>query len=130
MIFIREGLIVKRLYAYKNSTSETICLEVAIFEKKWCITLAYRPPYNSNKDGFFKELNKSLSKITRTYENVLVLGDLIIDILHKNKDSENYLSDLCDTFSLSNLILEITCVKSSVGSSIDDTNKYAEKFSP
>ena len=78
----------KRLYAYKNSTSETIWLEVAIFEKKWCITLAYRPPYNSNKDGFFKELNKSLSKITRKCENVLVLGDLIIDILHKNKDSE------------------------------------------
>ena len=54
MIFIREGLIVKSLYAYEDSTSETICLAVTIFEKKWCITLAYRPPYNSNKDGFFK----------------------------------------------------------------------------
>ena len=86
--------------------------------------------HHSNKDGFFKELNKSLSKTTRKYENILVLGDHIIDILHKNKDSENYLSDLCDTFSLSNLILEITCVKSSVGSSIDDTNKYAKKVSP
>ena len=27
------------------------------------VTFAYRPPYNSNKDGFFKELNKSLSNI-------------------------------------------------------------------
>ena len=30
-----------------------------------------------------------------------------------------YLSDLCDTFSLSNPILEVTCVKLLVGSSID-----------
>ena len=35
------------------------------------------------------------------------------------KDSKNYLSDLCDIFSLVNLISEVTCVKSSVGSLID-----------
>ena len=35
------------------------------------------------------------------------------------KDSKNYLSDLCDIFSLLNLISEVTCVKSSVGSLID-----------
>ena len=72
MIFIREGLIAKRLYAYKDSTSETY------------VTFAYRSPYNSNKD-FFKELNKSLSNITRNYENVLVVGDLNIDILDQKK---------------------------------------------
>ena len=38
MIFIREGLIAKRLYAYEDSTSETICLEVTISKKKWCVT--------------------------------------------------------------------------------------------
>ena len=27
MIFIREGLIAKKLYAYEDSTSETICLK-------------------------------------------------------------------------------------------------------
>ena len=45
--------------------------------------------YNSNKDGFFKELNKFLSKIGRKYENFLLVGDLIIDILYKKKDSKN-----------------------------------------
>ena len=119
MIFIREGLIAKRLLAYEDNTSENIFLKVKISKKKWCITFAYRPPYNSNKDGFFKELNKSLSIIARKYENVLLVGDLNIDILDKKKDSQNCLSDLCDTFSLSNLISEITCVKSSVDSSID-----------
>ena len=35
------------------------------------------------------------------------------------KESKNYLSDLCDTFSLLNLISGVTCINSSVGSSID-----------
>ena len=89
MIFIREGLIAKRLYLYGDNTSETIYLEVTISKKKWCIIFAYRPPYNSNKDGFFKDLNKSLSNIARKYENVLLVGDLNIDILDKTKDSKN-----------------------------------------
>ena len=119
IIFIREGLIAKRLYTYEDNTSKTICLEVTISKNKWCITFAYGPPYNSNQEGFFKELNKSLSKIARKYENVLLAGDLNIDILDKKKDSKNYLSDLCVTFSLANLISEVTCVKSLVGSWID-----------
>ena len=110
MIFIREYLIAKRLYLYKDNTSETICLEVIISKKKWWITFVYRPPYNSNKDGFYIELNKSLSNVVRKYENVLLVGDLDIDILDEKKDSKNYLSDLCDTSLLSNLISEGTCV--------------------
>ena len=90
-------------------------MEVTTSKKKWCVTFAYRPPFNSNKDGFFKELHKSLSNITGKYENVLVTGYLNIDILDKKKGSKNYLSDLSDTFSLSNLISGVTCVTSSVG---------------
>ena len=89
-------------------------MESTISKKKWCITFAYKPPCNSNKDGFFKELNKSQSNITGQYENVLVVGDFNMDILDKKKDSKNYLPDLCDTFLLSNLIPEVTCVKPSV----------------
>ena len=86
---------------------------------KWCVTFAYSPSYNSNKDSFFKELNKSLSDITRKFDNVIVVGDLNIGILYQKKYSKNNFSDLCDTLSFSNLIWEVTCVKSSVGSSID-----------
>ena len=109
MIFIREGLIAKRLYAYEDSTSETICLEVTISKKKCCVTFAYRPPCNSNKDGFSKWLNKSLSNIRRKYENALVVGDLNIDILNKR---------IFKKLLISNLTPGIACVKSSVGSSI------------
>ena len=50
-----------------------------MFKKKWCVTFAYRPPCNSNKDGFLKEFNN----ITRKYDNVV--GDLNIDILVEKK---------------------------------------------
>ena len=82
MIFIKRALIAERLHALEDSTSQTICLVVAVSKKKWCVTFAYRPPYNSNKDGFFKDVNKSLSNITRKYENTFVVGDLLdINIL-------------------------------------------------
>ena len=119
VIFVRYGLIAKILYAHEDNTSETICLEVTTFKKKLCITFAYRPRYNSNKDSFFKELHKSLCNIASKYENVLLVEDLNIDILDKKKHLKNYSSDLCDTFFLSNLISEVTCLKSSVGSLID-----------
>ena len=60
MIFVRGGLLAQILYVCKDSTSKTICLEFIISKKKWCLTFAYRPPSNSNKVGFFKEVNKSL----------------------------------------------------------------------
>ena len=50
-IFIWKGLIAKPLYACKDRTSETICLEITMDKKKWCVTFACRPQYNSNKDG-------------------------------------------------------------------------------
>ena len=100
----------KRLYSYKVDTSETISLEVTVSKKKRCLSFSSRPPYNSSKDDFFKGLNKSISNIVRKYVNVILVGDGNINTLDKNKDWKNYLSDLCDTFSLSNLISEVTCV--------------------
>ena len=54
IIFIREGLIAKKLYAYEDTTSKTICLEVTISKMNWCITFAYIPPYNNTKEDIKK----------------------------------------------------------------------------
>ena len=56
------------------------------------------------------ELNKPLCSIGRKYEKK---GKL------KKRDTHSHLSDLCDTFSLSNLVNGVTCVKSQNGTSID-----------
>ena len=47
------------------------------------------------------------------------MRDLNIDTADKTKDTCNYLSDLCDTFSLTNIINGKTCFKAQKGTSID-----------
>ena len=46
------------------------------------------------------------------------MGDLNIDTSDKSKDTSCYLSDLCDTFSLENVIGKL-CFKKTRGTSID-----------
>ena len=93
--------------------------EVTISKKKWCITFAYRPPQNDNKAMFFNELNLSLNQCVNKYDNVIVMGDLNFGISNKRKDNNNFLSDLCETFSLQNVITGKTCHKCNAGKSID-----------
>ena len=118
MVFIREGLVTKWLKAFEGDISETICLERTISRKVWFITYVYRLPYNNNKDNLFNELSNTLSFATSKYENILIIGDLRTDTSTKKKENGNYLSDLFDTFSLKNLIIDITCVKFTNGTSI------------
>ena len=53
MVFIREGLITKRLENLETKLSETICLELTVSNKKWFILFAYRPPQENSKPVFF-----------------------------------------------------------------------------
>ena len=52
MVFIREGLITIRLENLKTKLSETICLELTVFNKKWFRLFAYRPAQENNKYVF------------------------------------------------------------------------------
>ena len=47
------------------------------------------------------------------------MGDLNIDISDQRKNNNIFLSDLCDTFSLKNIVTGKTCHKSNVGTYID-----------
>ena len=117
MVYIRDGIIAKRLENLEGKHSETICLELTVSKKKSCLTFAYRPP--DNKAIFFNELTTSLSQITNLYDYFVIMGDLNIDTFDKTKDTACYLSDLCDTFSLKNIITGKTCFKKTTGPSID-----------
>ena len=60
----------------------------------------YKPPQENNKYVFFNELNETLSKAVNSYENIIVIGDLNIDVNDPDKDINNHLPDFVDTFSL------------------------------
>ena len=80
---------------------------------------ACRPPQENNKHVLFNQLNETLTKAVSSYENIIVIGDLNIDVSDTDKDRNNYLSDFVDTFSLSNLINRKTCYKNVSGTIID-----------
>ena len=69
IVFIRQGLITRRLPKFDTKVSQTICVELTISKKRWCTLFAYRPPQNNNLKTFFEETNLSLSTIVNEYDN-------------------------------------------------------------
>ena len=50
------------------------------------------------------EISNSLSLIVNKYGNILLAGDVNINLLDPSSDTKNHLSDLRDTFALINLV--------------------------
>ena len=98
--------------------TETICIEITIAKKKWCILFAYLSP-NFLKTLFFEEISVAFNKALNKYDNLLLAGDLNINTLGPTSDSSNHLPELNDTFSLTNLTTGSTCFKSNKGTLID-----------
>ena len=117
-VFVREGFIVKQMKNFETENAKTICLELVIHHKEWCILFAYRPP-DANKTMFFNEVYITLNKIIGKYDNILLVGDLNIDELRTGSDSSNHLSGVKDVFNLANLVKKITFFKSQDGTLID-----------
>ena len=118
IVYVRQGLITKRLKCFESKNTETICIELTISKKKWCILFAYRPP-NFEKKSFFEDISNSLCLIVNKYDNVLLAGDLNINLLDPKSDTQNHFSDLRDTFSLTNLVKHKTCFKNTDGTLLD-----------
>ena len=42
--YMREGVVAKSLSHCESLSIESICIELTIFKRKWCILFVYRPP--------------------------------------------------------------------------------------
>ena len=118
LVYLQEGFIAKRIPKFKTKKAETICTEITIAKKKWCILFAYRSA-NFSKTEFFEEIYVTLHEGLNEYDNLVLAGGLNINTLRPTSDSSNHLPDLNDTFSLTNLVTDSTCSKSNKGSLID-----------
>ena len=93
-------------------------MELNISGRKWFILFAYRPE-SIDRTLFFDEISTSLGKAVKNYDYILLAGDLNVNMDIPTTDTKGLLSDLCDTFDLTNLINKITCTKKREGSSLD-----------
>ena len=114
----------------ETTQAETICLEVVVNKRKWFIMFAYRPE-SINRTTFFDEVAITLATAVTQYDNILLAGDLNVDMDIPADDAKGYLSDLCDIYNLENLINVKTCMATSNGSSLDvlltNKNSYFKK---
>ena len=118
MVSIRKELLAKTLEDFETKSTETICIERLISTKKWCIIFTYRPP-KYDKKVFFKELSKTKSQALNKYDNILVAGDLNIDVSGSKGLNDNHFSELTDTLHLTNLVKTSTCFKITRGTLSD-----------
>ena len=78
--------------SYCESLSiESICIELTIFKRKLCILFVYCPP-DFNKGELIKEIPNTLSKPLKGYNNIVLAGDLTIDLLDPSKENKNFIT--------------------------------------
>ena len=83
LVYVKQGIIVKRLENLETKFSETIWIELTISKKKWCALFAYRSQ-NKKKALFFEEISSSLSHIVNKYDNYIIAWDLNINMPYTN----------------------------------------------
>ena len=67
------------------------------------------------KKNFFEQISSSLSLIVNQYENIMVTGDLNINLLNTISDTRSYYF----TFALTNLFKDKTCFKKKSSTLLD-----------
>ena len=99
MFFVRKELLVKRLENFETKSTEAFCIELLISKWKWCIIFTYKTP-KYDKKVFFQEISKTISQAINKYDNILVAGDLNIDVSGSKGLIDNHFYELIDTFNL------------------------------
>ena len=61
----------------------------------------------------------TLKEVLNKYDKLILAGDLNIHTLRPTSELSNNLSDVNDTFSLTNFVTDFTCFKSSKGTPTD-----------
>ena len=78
----------------------------------------YRPP-KYDKKVLFQKLSKTISQAISKYNNILVAGDLNIDVSGFKGLNDNHFSELTDTFNQANLVKTRTCFNTTRGTLLD-----------
>ena len=121
MLYFREDLPAKLLPI--DRTNESRFVQLNLKRTKWLISYSNKPN-KSNIYSHLESLSRNLDLFSSKYENYLVVSDFNVSVEEAN------IKNLCESFSLKNLIKDPTCYKNPNNPSCVDlmfTNK-ARRF--
>ena len=117
--FIKNGIPNRRISKMEPLDLEIMCIEVDFGKRKWAIISVYRQAAKQTPKIFFEGLEKCLEKVTNAYDNIMVIGDINIDILNKNSYGYQEYKSFLDSFNMKNLIKKTTCHTKTSSTSLD-----------
>ena len=97
---------------------ETIVMEINIGIDKWAYAAMYRPPRLADQ-VFSDTVSRLLEEMTSEYKNIIIMGDLNYDLLHRNNKSPEPLLTIMSSFNQTNLVKNPTCFARSPPSLLD-----------
>ena len=80
IVYVRNRIPVRRVKTFEPFNQEIICLEITINKRKWLIYSFYRSESFSDLTTFLEELKKSIDKAINKYENIVLMGDINVDM--------------------------------------------------
>ena len=112
IFYVKTGVPVKRVHVLEPANLEVICFEITIAKRKWLIYSFYRSETFTPLPKLPEELKKSVDMAINKYENIILMGDINVDMSSLNELNVNFydLNEFCDIFSLTNLIKQTTCL--------------------
>ena len=103
MLFVRE-YIPSNLVEAEAKPIEGFYIELNLRNDTWLLNYAYNP-HKNNVGNHLKALSDFLDSHSLTYEKLLILGELNVEV-----DGQN-MKTFCDRYSLTCLIKQPTCYK-------------------
>ena len=112
VVYVKTGIPVKRVHALESASLDVICFDITIAKRKWLIYSFYRSETFTQSLKFPEEFKKSADMAINKYENIILMGDINVDMSSLNELNVNYydINEFCDIFSLTNLIKQTTCL--------------------
>ena len=80
IVYVKTGVPVKRVHALEPANLEVICFEITIAKRKWLIYSFYRSETFTQLPKFLEELKKSVDMAINKYENIILMGDINVDM--------------------------------------------------
>ena len=102
---VKDNIVATRLSPYESDGLEMLWLRILINDKTYILGASYRNP--ACLVEYWDSLSENISNIVDTFgsQNIIIMGDFNENLLNHNV---HHLSDLIDSFNLSQLITEPT----------------------